>query len=241
MLIKNIEMVDRVREGKHKLYAVTKLLNVSFESVSSLYLLIVHAAIIFPYISVIFSTPHIFPASVSSILRIFLLSNLITSFGISASIVTIVVLVFVFLIVLLTALHFIFSSVFNFCSKLLSFLVKLMEYFLVPMVNFAAYCYLKLGEGSQSAGNQALNAITLIFINLSVLIVLVLLKFELRMLRKKNTVWNLNNDIHVYALAYLIFKTYFISFNGTTISICFLSLTIAYFLLRTDSGCINQI
>lgn len=60
------------------------------------------------------------------------------------------------------------------------------------------------------------------------------------MLRKKNTVWNLDNDIHVYALLYIIFKTYFISFNGTTISICFLSLAAWYFLLRMDSGCINK-
>jgi hypothetical protein len=61
------------------------------------------------------------------------------------------------------------------------------------------------------------------------------------MLRKKNSVWNLSNDIHVYALAYFAFKTYFISFNGTTISICFLSLAVTYFLLRTNSGCINHI
>jgi hypothetical protein len=61
------------------------------------------------------------------------------------------------------------------------------------------------------------------------------------MLRKKNSVWNLDNDIHVYALAYLIFKTYFISFNGTTISICFLSLSVAYFLLQTKGGCINRL
>jgi hypothetical protein len=61
------------------------------------------------------------------------------------------------------------------------------------------------------------------------------------MLRKKNSVWNLNNDIHVYGLAYLAFKTYFITINGTTISICFLSLAVTYFLLRMGSGCINQI
>lgn len=241
MLIKNIEMVDHVREAKHKLYAVTKLLNISFESVNPIYLLIIHIAIIFPFISVIFVTPHIFPASVSSVLKIFLLSNLVNNFGISASIVTIVVLVFAFLVVLLTALHFAFSSVFSFCSKLLSFLLKLVEYFLVPLVNFAAYCMLQIGDQKQSAGTQVLNVLTFLFINFTTLVVLVMLKFEIRMLRKKNSVWNLSNDIHVYGLAYLIFKTYFISLNGTTISICFLSLAVAYFLLRTDSGCINKI
>lgn len=241
MLIKNIEMVDGVKEAKHKLYGITKLLNISFESVNPLYLLIVHIAIIFPAISVIFTTPHIFPSSVSSVLRIFLLSNLVTSFGISGSIVTIVVLVFVVLVALLGALHFLFSSVFSMCSKVLSFLVKVAEYLLVPLVNFAAYCLVQMGESRQEDGMQALSAITFILINLTVLAVLVLLKFEIRMLRKKNSVWNLDNDIHVYALGYLAFKTYFISLNGTTISICFLSLAVAYFLLRTSSGCINRI
>jgi hypothetical protein len=61
------------------------------------------------------------------------------------------------------------------------------------------------------------------------------------MLRKKNSVWNLSNDIHVYALGYITFKCYFISLNGTLISICLLSLAVAYFLLQTDSGCINRV
>ena len=51
----------------------------------------------------------------------------------------------------------------------------------------------------------------------------------------------MSNDIHVYALAYITFKSYFISLNGTLISICLLSLVVAYFLLQTDSGCINRI
>ena len=241
MLIKNIEQVDHVREAKNKLYAMTKLLNISFESVNPLYLLIVHLAIIFPYISVIFGSPNIFPSSVSAILRIFMLSNLITGFGISAAIVTTVVLVFVMVITLLTAIHFIFSSVFSFCSKLLSFLMMLVGYFLVPLVNFAAYCLIQAGDQNQGGGMRALSVITFILINLPVVMVLFLLKFEIRMLRKKNSVWNLDNDIHVYALAYLIFKTYFISFNGTTISICFLSLSVAYFLLQAEGGCINRL
>jgi hypothetical protein len=177
MLIKNIEMVDRVREGKNKLYAITKLLNLSFESVNPFYLLIVHVAIIFPFISILFLTPNIFPTSVSSVLKIFLLSNLVTSFGINASIVTIVVLVFVFLIGLLTALHFIFSSVFTFCSKLLSFLLKLAEYLLVPLINFAAYCLTQAGDSTQGAGIKAISIVTFILINFSTLVVLVLLKF----------------------------------------------------------------
>ncbi len=61
------------------------------------------------------------------------------------------------------------------------------------------------------------------------------------MLRKKNSVWNLSNDIHVYALAYITFKCYFISLNGTIISICLLSLAVAYFLLQDKSGCINPV
>jgi hypothetical protein len=177
MLIKNIETVDRWREAKHKLYAVTKLINISFESVSPIYLLIVHLAIIFPFISVLFASPNIFPASVSAVLRIFLLSNLVTGFGISASIVTIVLLVYVFLVAVLTALHIIFSSVFAFCSKLLSFLLKLVEYFLVPLVNFAAYCLLQAGDASQGLGARALNATTFLLVNVSVLVVLVSLKF----------------------------------------------------------------
>ena len=177
MLIKNIERVDHVREAKNKLYAVTKLLNISFESVNPFYLLIVNLAIVFPYISVLFATPDIFLGSVSSVLRIFLLSNLITGFGISAPIVTTVVLVFVMLIAILTAIHFIFSSVFTFCSKLLSFLIKIVEYFLVPLVNFAAYCFIQTGDQKLGSGMRALNIVTFLLINLSVVIVLILQKF----------------------------------------------------------------
>jgi hypothetical protein len=220
---------------------VTKLINISYESVNSLYLLIVHLAIIFPYISVLFASPHIFPSSVSSILRIFLLTNLVSGFGINASIVTAVVLAFVFLVVLLTALHFIFSSVFTFCTKLLSIMLKIFEYFFVPLVNFSAYCLVQAGDPSQATGGRVIYALTFLFINLTVLVVLVSLKFEIRMLRKKNSVWNLSNDIHVYALAYITFKCYFISLNGTVISICLLSLAVAYFLLQTDSGCVSRI
>jgi hypothetical protein len=156
---------------------VTKLINISYESVNPVYLLIVHLVIIFPYISVLFATPRIFPSSISSILRIFLLTNLTTGFGINASIVTIVVLAFVFLVVLLTAMHFIFSSVFTFCTKLLSIMLKMLEYFFVPLINFSAYCLVQAGDASQATGGRALCGITFLLINLSVLVVLVALKF----------------------------------------------------------------
>lgn len=68
-----------------------------------------------------------------------------------------------------------------------------------------------------------------------------LVKFEIRMLRKRNNVWNLDNDLHLYALSFIALKTYFISFYGTTISICLLSLGISYFLFQMDCGCINKI
>jgi hypothetical protein len=69
------------------------------------------------------------------------MSNLITSFGISPGIVTGSTLTVFFIITLLIALHLVLSSVFSFCSKLLSLLIKLTEYFIVPLVNYAAYCY----------------------------------------------------------------------------------------------------
>ena len=78
-----------------------------------------------------------------------------------------------------------------------------------------------------------MNSLTFIFINIAAIFVLFLLKFELRMLRKKNRVWNLDNDLHVYAFSYLIFKTYYITFNGTNIPICFISLIVAYYLLKS--------
>ncbi len=156
---------------------MTKLINISYESVNPIYLLIVHLAIIFPYISVLFASPHIFPSSVSAILRIFLLTNLVSGFGINATIVNTVVLAFVFLVVILTALHFIFSSVFTFCTKLLSLLLKIFEYLLVPFVNFSAYCLVQASDPSQATGGRVICALTFFFINLTVLVVLVALKF----------------------------------------------------------------
>lgn len=109
-------------------------------------------------------------------LRIFLLSNLINTFGISVTIVTISVLVFSFLITVLTILHFVFTSIFGFCSKLLSFLTKITEYFMVPLINFSAYCFMQMGSAS-NPGLQTLFSLTIIFVNFSALVVLVLLKF----------------------------------------------------------------
>lgn len=109
-------------------------------------------------------------------MRVFLLSNLVSSFGVSVTIVTISVLVFAFLITVLTILHFVFTSIFGFCSKLLSFLTKLTEYFIVPLINFSAYCFMQIGNGS-NPGLQTMYSLTIIFVNFSTLVVLVLLKF----------------------------------------------------------------
>lgn len=85
-------------------------------------------------------------------------------------------LVFAFMITVLTILHFVFSSIFGFCSKLLSFLTKLTEYFIVPLINFSAYCFVQVGNGA-NPGLQSMFALTIVFVNFSALVVLVLLKF----------------------------------------------------------------
>ena len=49
---------------KNKLFSLAKLINVSFAPVNPLYLMIIHLVLLFPFISVIFVTPNIFPSAV---------------------------------------------------------------------------------------------------------------------------------------------------------------------------------
>jgi len=66
-------------------------------------------------------------------------------------------------------------------------------------------------------------------------------KFNIRLLRKKNTLWNLSNDPQLYALAYRAFKTVFLSHNGATVSLCFLSLVVWFFHRSLPGGSINRL
>lgn len=46
-----------------------------------------------------------------------------------------------FLMIVLVVVHLVFDSVFPILSKILSFLVKITEYLIIPFINYAAYCY----------------------------------------------------------------------------------------------------
>jgi len=65
MLIKNIEPVDHIKEMKHKIYTVAKLLNGSFDSVNPIYMLILNIVTILPNISILFKNSDVFQSSIS--------------------------------------------------------------------------------------------------------------------------------------------------------------------------------
>jgi hypothetical protein len=71
------------------------------------------------------------------------------------------------------------------------------------------------------------------------IIIVIYLKFNIRMIRKKNSLWNLDNDLHLYGFIYLAFKASFLSVHPPTIAICFLSLVVWHFHKDMPGGCVG--
>lgn len=86
----------------------------------------------------------------------------------------------------------------------------------------------------------ALSGVAIVLLVMVLLSLVIYLKFNIRVIRKKNIFWNLDNDLHLYAMIYLIFKTFMISLNGVTVSICFLSLVAWNFHRQMTGGCISR-
>jgi len=144
------------------------------------------------------------------------------------------------MIVVLTVVHLVFTQVFTFCTKLLSLLLKLGQFLLVPLVDYGAHCYSQISNSTSSIPIMVLSGIVLVLLSMSVKVLAVYLKFNIRVMRKKNLFWNLDNDLHLYGMIYLIFKAVFLSLNGVTISICFLSLVAWYFHQKMPGSSINH-
>ena len=59
-------------------------------------------------------------------------------------------------------------------------------------------------------------------------------------MRKRNLFWNLDNDIHLYGLLYLVFKSLVISLNGVSASICVLSVAVWVYHRQLSGGCVGK-
>lgn len=134
--------------------------------------------------------------------------------------------------------HFIFTQVFTFCTKMLCLLLRLGQFLVVPLADYGAHCYSQFYNPNSTISIRILSSIVLVLLITSAVALVVYLKFNIRVLRKKNIFWNLDNDLHVYALVYLIYKAVLLSFTQITISICFLSLVVWYFHHQMKGGCI---
>lgn len=74
----------------------------------------------------------------------------------------------------------------------------------------------------------------------TIAIILLTLKFELRMLRKNNVFWNLDNDIHFYGISYLIFKTIVITLTDVSVCLCLVSLVVWFYHRQDEGGCVGK-
>ena len=100
-----------------------------------------------------------------------------TSFGIEVEIVLACVLVFVLTLVVLTALHFVFGSVFSLVSRVTGVMVKAVEYMAVPLAAFAGYCLQMVAVDGQGAVKMVLGSLCIVLIPCVLVIVMVLVKF----------------------------------------------------------------
>ena len=67
MLIKNIEVVDRVKQFKHSIYRLVRQITASmaFDTVSLLHIFLIHLIIGFLFVSIYFKANDFFPTSIS--------------------------------------------------------------------------------------------------------------------------------------------------------------------------------
>jgi hypothetical protein len=136
--------------------------------------------------------------------------------------------------------HFLFGNVFKIVTKYLGFSIKFLHYFIVSYIDFIVVCYKQMANFSDGATLTLLAAINLALSIPFVIIILVCVKFELRLMRKKNIIWNLDNDVHFYGTFYLIFKTFVIAYSDNSVSLCLLSLGVWFYHRQYTGGCIGR-
>jgi hypothetical protein len=143
------------------------------------------------------------------------------------------------IILILTAFHCIFASVFAILTRILSLTIKLSHYFIVPLLDLAVSGYLVMVDPGSDLNSSILGGVTAFTTVVPVIALLVQIKFEIRMLRKKVTLWNLDNDVHFYGSVFLVFKTIVVAFSGATIPLCLLSIGVWYYHRQFVGGCVG--
>jgi len=136
--------------------------------------------------------------------------------------------------------HFVFSSVFSTVTKMLSFSLKILSYLIVPIIDLAITGYLDMLHPSSGLSLSIFGAIAFFSSMVLLAAILLTLKFELRVMRKQNIFWNLDNDVQFYGLSYVVFKTFIISFTDVSASLCLLSLGVWFYHKQMKGGCIGK-
>ena len=127
------------------------------------------------------------------------------------------------------AAHFLFGSVFPIVTKYLGFSIKFCHFLIVPYMDLLVVSFKDMVDFTDGAMLTILGTVNFILCVPCLAVILVCMKFELRIMRKKNIFWNLDNDVHFYATLFLLFKTTVITFSGNSISLCLLSLGVWFY------------
>lgn len=140
----------------------------------------------------------------------------------------------------IVAAHFVFGSVFSIFTKFLCVSLKLLAYLIVPFVDLAFNGYQNMLDPNATIGVNIFAGIFFFTSIISIIVSFLAVKFDLRMMRKKNVFWNLDNDVHFYGVLYLVFKTMIITLTDVSVSLCLLSLGVWFYHRRFNAGCVGK-
>jgi hypothetical protein len=170
-----------------------------------------------------------------------LLSNMPAQFGISEDIISAVVILIEMLVVLGSASHLLFESFFDPLTKLVTFLVKIVQLMAVPVLDFALQKFTRVFAAESTIGQKAFGGLIMLLTSVTLLISTLYCLFEVRLVRKKTTLWNLENSTAFASVSFLLFQACLISTQAVTILLAVLmSLSFSACMLNLPSGMIGE-
>jgi hypothetical protein len=174
------------------------------------------------------------------VFRFLLFTNLTNIFNMDMTIIYVVSIAFQTIVVCSVAAHFLFGSVFPIVTKYLGFSIKFCQYLIVPYIDLLVVSFKDMIDFSDGPTLTILGTLNFILCAPCLAVILVCVKFELRIMRKKNIFWNLDNNVHFYATLFLLFKTTVVTLNNVSISLCLLSLGVWFYHRSLKGGCIGR-
>ena len=114
-------------------------------------------------------------------------------------------------------------------SNVLSYMLKISTFCIVPLVDLGVTRFLSIGAPSTSTP-EAILAVILVVLLFPVLTLCLLLEFfELRLLRKKTIFWNVDNGVHYYGILYQAYKAMVIAYEDRVELWCLIGLVIWFY------------